>query len=257
MPKQRGTCTVDGCERPHLARGMCHGHYYTSRIKVDDYTDAVCPTCRAEYRRNRKATGPGCRSCNTRAGMVESYRRGQRKPREKVPRWPSCSVRVINCKRCAVLFTVHTGRKYCNDECAREAAMEAGGFRNRLCRDCGESPVGLYVTYCEACRSRRYLASRKAHRAKRRALKRDPNADRIDPTAVFERDNWKCGICHRKVNPVLTHPHPRSASLDHIVPLSPLWGGTHTLSNVQLAHLSCNMKKSDRIASVQPMLLAG
>ena len=39
-----------------------------------------------------------------------------------------------------------------------------------------------------------------------------------------------------------------SASLDHIVPLSQ--GGTHTLGNVQLAHLVCNERKHDRILTL-------
>lgn len=27
MPLTRGTCTLDGCDRPHGARGLCHTHY--------------------------------------------------------------------------------------------------------------------------------------------------------------------------------------------------------------------------------------
>jgi 5-methylcytosine-specific restriction endonuclease McrA len=65
----------------------------------------------------------------------------------------------------------------------------------------------------------------------------------IDPTAVFERDGWICGICGKKVNPRLKYPDPRSASLDHIVPLNK--GGDHVWSNVQLAHFGCNSGKRD------------
>ena len=49
------------------------------------------------------------------------------------------------------------------------------------------------------------------------------------------------------MNPILAYPHPRSASLDHIEPLS--LGGQHVHSNVQLAHLDCNMAKSNRQAA--------
>jgi 5-methylcytosine-specific restriction endonuclease McrA len=45
------------------------------------------------------------------------------------------------------------------------------------------------------------------------------------------------------VNPALLWPHPKSASLDHVVPL--IDGGEHTYANVQLAHLACNVGKRD------------
>jgi len=28
--RRRGTCTVEGCERPHRARGLCRAHYYAA-----------------------------------------------------------------------------------------------------------------------------------------------------------------------------------------------------------------------------------
>lgn len=37
---------------------------------------------------------------------------------------------------------------------------------------------------------------------------------------------------------------PKRAAVDHIVPLS--LGGAHSLENVQLAHLFCNMRKGNR-----------
>jgi len=58
---------------------------------------------------------------------------------------------------------------------------------------------------------------------------------------IFERDGWLCGICGQKINRRLKWPHPRSKSLDHIVPL--LRGGGHARENVQAAHLRCNMSK--------------
>jgi 5-methylcytosine-specific restriction endonuclease McrA len=39
----------------------------------------------------------------------------------------------------------------------------------------------------------------------------------------------------------LAWPDPKSASLDHVRPISR--GGSHTYFNVQLAHLTCNLKK--------------
>lgn len=84
----------------------------------------------------------------------------------------------------------------------------------------------------------------------RQALKRGAGeVDRIVYADVFERDGWLCGICAEEVDPYLEYPDPRSKSLDHIQPLSR--GGSHSLENVQLAHLECNVRKGDRLGITQ------
>src|SRR5262245_20111594 len=55
----------------------------------------------------------------------------------------------------------------------------------------------------------------------------------VNRELVYKRDKWRCGICHKKVNPKLKAPHPMRKSLDHIIPMSR--GGDHTYANVQLA----------------------
>jgi hypothetical protein len=83
----------------------------------------------------------------------------------------------------------------------------------------------------------------------RRAIEHDAFIEDVDRQVVFERDGWRCQICRKKVNPTLKHPHPMSASLDHIVPLAR--GGTHEPKNVQLAHLGCNLSKNIRAVGCQ------
>lgn len=61
---------------------------------------------------------------------------------------------------------------------------------------------------------------------------------------IFERDGWTCGLCDTPVDPLLSHPDPMSASLDHVVPIAK--GGGHVRANVQCAHLRCNLSKRDR-----------
>lgn len=73
-----------------------------------------------------------------------------------------------------------------------------------------------------------------------RAAKQSATTERFSATEIFERDKWICQLCKRKVNRKLKHPHPLSASLDHIVPLSR--GGAHERKNTHLAHLTCNLK---------------
>jgi len=68
--------------------------------------------------------------------------------------------------------------------------------------------------------------------------------ERFDALEVFERDGWVCGICGQLMDPVLKWPEPRSASLDHVLPLAA--GGEHTRANTQAAHLICNIRKGAR-----------
>ena len=82
---------------------------------------------------------------------------------------------------------------------------------------------------------------------KRRALSNGAaGAEMIDRISVYERDGWRCGICFEAVDRELSWPDPLSASLDHVVPLSR--GGSHQLTNVQCAHLVCNVRKGARVA---------
>jgi 5-methylcytosine-specific restriction endonuclease McrA len=77
--------------------------------------------------------------------------------------------------------------------------------------------------------------------SKRRARKKANGPyERIDPLKVLERDAGLCGICGRQVDPT-------SFEIDHIIPVSR--GGLDLMSNVQLAHRSCNRKKWAKMPS--------
>ena len=55
-----------------------------------------------------------------------------------------------------------------------------------------------------------------------------------------------CGICGKPVDKTLKSPHPMSATVDHIIPLDK-GGHPSDLSNLQLAHRSCNRQKSNKL----------
>lgn len=60
------------------------------------------------------------------------------------------------------------------------------------------------------------------------------------------RTQTVCGICGKPVDFSLKYPHPMSATVDHIIPVSK--GGHPTdIDNLQLAHRCCNRAKSDRL----------
>lgn len=81
---------------------------------------------------------------------------------------------------------------------------------------------------------------------RRRAIVRGAAAEKFKISEIYERDGWICQLCGEQVDPNLAYPDAMSASLDHVVPLSR--GGAHVRTNVQLAHLICNIRKSDQVA---------
>lgn len=74
----------------------------------------------------------------------------------------------------------------------------------------------------------------------RRAKIRNNPTEQIDLSEIYERDGWICQLCNKIVDPNLKYPNQMSKSIDHIIPISK--GGPHIKSNIQLAHLGCNIK---------------
>lgn len=89
---------------------------------------------------------------------------------------------------------------------------------------------------------------------RRRAMKLGASTtERVVAAEIMERDGWRCGLCRKKIDKRLKWPHPRSASIDHIVPLTR--GGAHSPANVQAACLVCNTAKSNNGGGEQLALI--
>jgi len=58
-----------------------------------------------------------------------------------------------------------------------------------------------------------------------------------------------CGICGQPVDFSFKFPHPLSPCIDHIIPVNK-GGHPSDIQNLQLAHLTCNRQKSDKIIAV-------
>lgn len=70
---------------------------------------------------------------------------------------------------------------------------------------------------------------------------------------AFEKNKKKiyatqtvCGICGLPVDLSYKYPHPLSACIDHIIPISK-GGHPSDIDNLQLAHMMCNRQKSDKL----------
>lgn len=75
---------------------------------------------------------------------------------------------------------------------------------------------------------------RKSHEMKRRAAKHGNQAEKVDYAAIIRRDGMRCHICNKRVT-------SKTLSFDHLIPLSK--GGSHTIENIAVAHLKCNVSR--------------
>lgn len=83
-----------------------------------------------------------------------------------------------------------------------------------------------------------------AHRAREAGARVVELFDRLE---VFERDEWLCYLCGVETDSSADPLHPRSPTVDHVIPLSR--GGDHSLANARCACLGCNSSKGTSIAS--------
>lgn len=175
--------------------------------------------------------------------------------------------KICECVVCGVKFeTWRAGAKYCSRDCvlekertrARDAFVSVALTNDvviKQCLFCGKAYETNYYAsrrlFCsKRCSKRHVRQNRKhngraqeQHRRRQERMKKPAGAELVYRAKVFERDGWRCQICGKKVDPKLEWPHPKSATLDHIVPLAQ--GGTHEPRNCQLAHAICNSRKSD------------
>jgi len=232
------TCDREGCERKTYRRGMCRPHHELDRgYDRNPKRPAECDDCGSEYMKTHGATTKRCPPCARRVGS-ETQRIN----------WPQCRVHFVQCPTCHSLFSTRHLRKYCAPTC-RPMSHHPVPSQVRPCAECAQAKQNPMARYCTDCRRSRLKETRRSQKAARRAMKRGVLTVLVAPTLIYERDAWICGICSRSVDSKRAYPDPKSVSLDHIVPLAN--GGTHEPMNLQCSHLDCNMKKSNRIKSVQ------
>jgi len=130
-----------------------------------------------------------------------------------------------------------------NKDRFRQRALELRAINRVKYRNSQRQYVRSRPQECKAYR-KKYADSHKdlyrEARQRHNALKRNASTDRVSYVAIVARDNGHCYLCGWIV---LDHER----TIDHIMPLAR--GGSHTESNLAVAHRVCNSKKSKRLLS--------
>ena len=243
-------CTIDGCDTDtrNGGRGMCRPHYQDWYRRNREIYTRTCPTCdtpfETKYPRRRRYCSSRCRAAAAPPPP----------PPSSDVRWRPCTGPHL---RSCVGWVARPGKTTRCAPCAtsRRATPLPP---STTCPECGttidhDTRRGRPRVYCSAACSRRAQrrdpnrnrGNQQDQRRRRRARERGAAVESFTTTEIYERDRWRCQLCHRKVNPDIPLGHARSATLDHVVPLA--HGGLHTRANVQLAHRRCNLRKGDRV----------
>jgi len=151
---------------------------------------------------------------------------------------------------------------YCSKRC--KSSYTSSVKKNQcdlvLCEDCGDRPArpftqGFMRSLCVSCRILADTARRNANHALREAKIRAGDKG-INWQALWLRDGGICHLCRKKVKYLPGNAiNAMGGTIDHLIPLTP--DGTHTWSNVALAHRRCNTSRGNRDVVPVQLLLVG
>jgi 5-methylcytosine-specific restriction endonuclease McrA len=218
------SCTQDGCDRAHRAKGLCSTHYnqamQPNRHKV---IAAQCVVCGVEVS-GKYQSGARQYVCSTEC------------------RWWINPQSVLSLP----LPRTHRAHPDYKAELVLYVAPPVKAPRPRVwvagaCAWCGDGYVVVHQLTARYCSD---PCMKKQQRQEYRARKHKAFVARVSPNAIYVRDAWTCQLCMQPVDRDACVPDPRAPTLDHVLALAN--GGTHEPSNVQLACFRCNCIKGDR-----------
>lgn len=211
----------------------------------------TCPSCGEQYH----PTSGKQKTCSRRCAGVVQRESGQLRRK-----WPASKLRYRTCG-CGRLFIARGPRKSCGDECAQAKQRRLDLVRYGrtpeqvdTCPGCeGRKAVGRKL--CDPCRDEADRQAKRAARRRRKARERGARCEPYTLAEIAERDGYRCRIpgCGKRVAMSRPVPHPKAATIDHIIPL--VDGGEDTRTNARLAHFLCNSQRGDRGSSDQLCLV--
>ena len=219
-------CSVDGCNKPNRARGLCGSHYNQTHQKDRHAKRAVpCSVCGSTC--EKYASGTRRPVCGYRCWYAITYGKDIAEGREMVGPVPR--------------------RPISKPESAPERIPKLR-FVEGACVWCGERftfDLRVTGTVARFCRPQ---CARSHHKAQRRARRGQFSVSPTVRLSIYERDGWDCQLCGEPVNPGLGPSHPWGATLDHIECQSWTLVPDHSPSNLRLAHRMCNSVRGSRSA---------
>ncbi|AMS02590.1 HNH endonuclease [Gordonia phage Yvonnetastic] len=242
--RSQDPCSVDGCTRKTNKLGLCYLH----AKDPDAPPSRVCGNCGKSVPKERhgpraacsdgcsreldlarrSALGcavPGCTSPLASVGYCKLHLHRYNKWGDVNQTGPECT-----CVECgSQFFGRQKSNKVCSSKCrsarrSRTADVEKIRQQNRDLRK--KNPD-------------RYRENVRHYRAQRRALEVKVVTDKD----VARQRNRQRGLCFHCGEPI--QQGPRQEHLDHIVPQNR--GGRHSIGNLVIACLRCNVSKSDHL----------
>lgn len=241
------TCPIDSCKRDIRSGGLCDTHY-RRKVRYGDpefMHTVVCAHCDGEFKahnpRTKYCSDPckphfrnkcvGCQApiANRSKRCAKchlDYARSRRSYQSTIQH-PD-----VDCPICGESFTPRRSRKAwtrsCSKSCAMRLAIREGTHNLQDGKQVGRDKAKVERNY-----------------RKRRALLAGVKSEPYTREEILERDEGVCHICGTLVDTSVAWPDDMYPSVDHVIPISK--GGPDTLENVRLAHLICNLRKSDRL----------
>lgn len=222
----KSTCSIGGCVSVATARDMCVTHYSRWRRTGDPGAaerkylprSGLCSVDGCEYMRDRRGLCQKHYMARAARGSVHLeclYCGEDMTNRDRARKF--CS------KAHGAMYRRHGGARAMEKECAR-----CGGMFSIAGGDSSSRAKRADVKMCAECKRARTTR----HGWSVRAI-------------VALKGTTDCGLCSEPVDLTLQAPNLMRPSIDHIVPFA--HGGSNDLGNLQLSHLHCNFKKSDRV----------
>lgn len=211
-------CTIDGCENPHGARGLCYSHYGTwhrkksGRRRNGSYFNIICIVCSAEHMASRPE-GKFC-SDTCKAAHYSATRRTKSNLPTDHP----------------VMQLIAAAKQAARE--AKQLKRERTDWRTpRECPGCACMFSPLYTPNAICCSKR---CSRRVANRRRRAREANALGSWVwsDFMRIAAKFNYCCAYCGDK---------PTRLDADHVVPLSR--GGYDSPSNLLPTCMRCNSDK--------------